>query len=630
MTSRISLSTASTRTLTEALLGLAGVVQRLRAFPADHPTLTSAVSGLERALEAVLAGRENVVIEVGTVQLLVDGMETNPDYEPLRDLAGQLREAGVGALELRSGITAAELLEALQSVAQGSVALLEASPHLRIRPAIGAGPSNADAWLALERLVLDDPSGARAEYGAEELALGLELLPARPERDSAILLHLAGIAGPTDAPPDPDPRLPGLIDRIPLSVLRRLLGPTAEPVPLREFAARAVRVLPPATLLRMLQALAPGREMLLSSAGLQVLARLVQRAEDSGLSVGRRALHEEVLRLAGVASEHPAGRPEPDRLLKLSLESGVLERGTLGAADRMIARRQVAPFLALLDTVPREDPVARALRTRLFHPQTVRLLLTASPVDLDALDRLIPATGIEAAPSLLDALAESRERRVRLRLLDLLARYGEAVGPLVVDRLEGMPWYVQRNLLALLGRLPDLPLTFDPAVMLGHRDARVRHEALALALTDPALRERSLIDALESPHDPTLRLGLATAAARCSLELAPRLMALVGDIDLDPDLRALAVTALAQVHDPVILRLLRRMVMARGIAGLGRLAPKTPPMLAALRGLSAHWGSHPKVLSLLETARQSRDSDIRDAARSSFRRSGPAGIRTAD
>ncbi len=627
MTSRISLSTASTRPLTEALLGLASVVQRLRALPADHPTLPSALAGLERAMEVLLLGRESVVIEVGTVQLLVDGMETNPDYEPLRDLAGLFREAGVGALELRPGVTAGELLESLQQIARGSSAAVLGGPHLRIRPPAGAALSNGDPWLALERLVLDDPARPEATHEVEELALGFELLPARAERDSSILLALAAVAGPLDGAARSDPWLPALIDRIPLAVLRRLLGPTAEPVPLREFAARAVRVLPPASLLRLLQAMTPGRETLLSSAGLQVLARLVQRAEENGLSVGRRAVHDEVLRLAGVPADAAGSRPEPDRLLKLSLESGVLERGTLGAADRMIARRQVAPFLALLDTVPREDPVARALRTRLFHPQTVRLLLTASPVDLDALDRLIPATGIEAAPALLDALAESRERRVRLRLLDLLARYGEAVGSLVVDRLEGMPWYVQRNLLALLGRLPDLPPTFDPGSLMEHRDVRVRHEALALALTDPALRERSLLEALESPHDPTLRLGLTTVAERCPLELAPRLMALVGNAELDPDLRALAVTALAQVHDPVVLRLLRRMVVARGLAGLGRLAPKTPPMLAALRGLSAHWGSHPKVLPLLETARQSRDSDIRDAARPSFRRSGPTSTR---
>jgi hypothetical protein len=254
----------------------------------------------------------------------------------------------------------------------------------------------------------------------------------------------------------------------------------------------------------------------------------------------------------------------------------------------------------------------------------VRVVLESAPVDLDSLDRLIPGASIEAAPALLDALAESRERRVRLRLLDLLARYGEAVAPLAIERIDGMAWYIQRNLLALLGRLPDVPPTFSPEAMLSHGDPRVRHEAIILAIADPALRERAVADALESQYEPTLRAGLAALAEGSPQELLPRVLACVGDVNLDPEIRALAVTALAPVRDPLVLRLLRRMVLARGIAGLGRLAPRTVPMLAALRGLATHWHGHPKVGPLLETARQSHDAEIREAAQVPVRRSGAA------
>ncbi|HWA16284.1 MAG TPA: hypothetical protein VG817_07620, partial [Gemmatimonadales bacterium] len=58
----------------------------------------------------------------------------------------------------------------------------------------------------------------------------------------------------------------------------------------------------------------------------------------------------------------------------------------------------------------------------------------------------------------------------------------------------------------------------------------------------------------------------------------------------------------------------------RGLASLGRLAPRSPTMLAALRGLAVHWPQHPKVGMLLDTARQSRDADVRDAARPVSRR----------
>jgi hypothetical protein len=62
-------------------------------------------------------------------------------------------------------------------------------------------------------------------------------------------------------------------------------------------------------------------------------------------------------------------------------------------------------------------------------------------------------------------------------------------------------------------------------------------------------------------------------------------------------------------------------VVARGITALGRIAPKSPQMLAALRGLAAHWNNHPKVVPLLEAARQSRDPEIRSASRPPSRRS---------
>jgi hypothetical protein len=209
---------------------------------------------------------------------------------------------------------------------------------------------------------------------------------------------------------------------------------------------------------------------------------------------------------------------------------------------------------------------------------------------------------------------------VRLALLDLLARFGGAVGPLAVDRMEGMPWYVQRNLLALLGRLPDRPMRYTPPGMLAHRDPRVRHEALALAVADAGLRNRGLAEALDSGYEPTLRLAFRTLQEHCPPEFVPRVITRAADQRLDPELRAAAIAALAPVNDSVVLRVLRRLVVARGITALGRLAPKSPSMLAALRGLAAHWHSHPKVVPLLETARQSRDPEIRAAARLPARR----------
>ncbi len=620
---------ATTRQLADLLLALAGVVQRLRHPLAGDGGGAQVVATLERALEIVLAGRERLTVEVGTVQLLVDGMETNPDFEPLRDLAIQLREAGVGAIDFLPGVTADELtlvLGALTAPGRGS---WPAASGILLRPLLLRPVQSADPWLALERLVLDDPGREVAEHDPQELAIALELGPASGASDARVLELLVQVSRAAATSPADREMLAELLAALPMGALRRLLAPSASSAAQPEFVHEAAGLVPPRLALRLLQALAAGRDAELTPAGLGVLARLARRAERPAHPAARRALVEELRRLGSGTGEREPGAnvqrlaPEPERVLKLALESGIIERGTLIAADRMIARRQVSALLALLDTVPREDPVARALRGRVFHPQTVRVLLEASPVDLDALDRLIPAAGIEAAPALLDALADSRERRVRLRLVDLLARYGSAIGPVATERIEGMPWYFQRNVLSLLGRIPDLPPAFAPVRMISHRDPRVRHEAIALTIADPELRERGLADALDTTYEPTLRLALLSLADRCPPSFAPRLIARVADPALDPVLRALAVTALAQINDPVVLRVLRRLVVARGLAGLGRLAPKTPMMLAALRGLATHWHAHTKVGTLLETARQSRDADVREAAKIPGRRSAP-------
>lgn len=629
MSDTVSLRGAATRQLADVLLALAGAVQRMRTLLAGDIGITSAVAGLERLLETALVGRDRLTIEVGTVQLLVDGMETNPDFEPLRDLALQLRDAGVGAIDFLPGVTAAELAPALSAVAGSGQGVWPISPHLILRPLLLRPSSGLDPWLTLERLVLDDDGREVAERDARELAFALELHPASAAWDAQVLDRLVLVARAAATELAGRDALAELLTLLPATTLRRLLRPSAASVPQRTFILETAALVPPRVVLRLLQALSPGRENRLTTPALGVLAQLARRAEHLAHPAARRALTEELRRLAADPADeisHTASArmtPEPERVLKLALESGIVERGTLIAADRMIARRQVSPLLALLETVPREDPVARALRGRVFHPQTVRALLDSSPVDLEALDRLIPAAGIEAAPALLDALAESRERRVRLRLLDFLARYGNAIGPIATDRIEGMPWYFQRNVLSLLGRLPDLPPTFKPVRMSGHRDPRVRHEAIALTIADSELRERGLADALDSGYEPTLRLALTALAERCPPDFVPRLIARVADPALDPELRALAVTALSQVNDPVVLRLLRRLVVARGIAGLGRLAPKSPPMLAALRGLATHWHTHPKVAPLLEAARQSREPEVKDAARLPGRRSAP-------
>jgi hypothetical protein len=621
---------AASRQLADLLLGLASASQRVRMLPPGHPVIVAGVKGLERILAAALAERDSLTVEVGTVQLVIEGMETNPDFEPLRDLASQLREAGIAAIEFTPGVDPGELLTLLSAIAAlgKSPKPWPIQPHIAIRT-LPIARQGGDPWLTLERLVLEDPEREVATREPDELAFALEMLSADPARDGRVLESLTEVGYAAEGDPIAGDLLVQLLRSTPVATLRRLLSPRAGSPAQGAFLRAVAAHVPSAVLLRLLEATAHGREAELSPAALSVLARLARRTEGSGQGTARRALAEELSRLVpAVNGDEPRSSarlaPEPERILKLALESGILEPGTLAAAERMIARRQVVPLLALLETVPQEDQIASAIRRRVFRPETVRLLLDSTPVDLEALDRLIPLAGIDAATVLLDGLAQSRDRRIRLRLLDLLARYGARVGPLAAERLDGMPWYVQRNILALLGRLPDLPANLAIEPLLAHRDPRVRHEAIALALADPRRRDTALVDALESRFEPTLKLALLALAERCPPELVPRVIACAANQELSADIRALAVTALGPVHHPVVLRVLRRLVVARGITALGRLAPRSESMLAALKGLATHWHGHPKVVPLLEAASQSRDAEIREAARAPARRSFPS------
>ena len=617
------------RHLAEFLLALAALLQRLRAHPRGHPSLEPFFHAAEQSLEAVLAGRELLRVEVGEVQLLVEGMGTNPEFEPLRELALRLRRSGVRALEFRRGITPAELLEVLGALVthtgRGSVVRLS-GPHLALHAAPRPDRSPEEAWLALGQAILEDPFLADPADPIE-LATGLELHSSDPLYDRAVLDAMEAAA----RAPLPDGALTRLVAALPAATLRRLFSPRGDWEIQRAFLAAAPDGLPASLVIRLLITAADVRGRPLAPATQRLLAKLARLAASSAAQVrteARLAVAVETRRALADLDDRPGVREqpplslaaEPERLLKLSLESGILEAGTLVAVDRMIARRQVSPLLSLLDTVPREDPVARALRAGLYHPRTVRVLLEANPPDLDALDRLVPACGIEAAPALLEALATARERRVRLRLLDLASRYGDAIGPLARERLQGMPWYVQRNLLHLIGRLPNPPHGLELDQFLRHQDSRVRHEAVALLIHDPLTRERGLAEGIASRQEATVRLALAALADHCPPALAEQVMTRLAERGWSEETRAMAVTAIAPVRELAVLRLLRRLVVARNLVGLGRLAPKSPVMLAALRGLATYWAQERGVPQILAAARESRDPEVREAARNALAR----------
>ena len=86
-------------------------------------------------------------------------------------------------------------------------------------------------------------------------------------------------------------------------------------------------------------------------------------------------------------------------------------------------------------------------------------------------------------------LGEERDRQVRARMCQVLAKVGPSIVPTLMGWLEDPRWFLVRNVVHVLGKIGD-DAAFNPVVrLLGHPHMRVRIEALrTLALIAPGPR----------------------------------------------------------------------------------------------------------------------------------------------
>jgi hypothetical protein len=255
--------------------------------------------------------------------------------------------------------------------------------------------------------------------------------------------------------------------------------------------------------------------------------RILQRlAERSCASVGTRP--------SGLA------RPEPIRVVYMSLELGLASEALLDATTELIRDGQLPVLLDALDKTPHAGGGAAPMIWRcLLHPETVRQIFEERPIDFRSFDRLLPRFNQQALEAVFDVVAQSPSRAVRRALLDRLQRLGPDVARLAIRRLQDTRWYVVRNMLALIAELNDVPSGFSATPFLGHADPRVRHEALRILLRRPGERDRALRHVLESERDPgVLWLALATLRRDCPAWARGPLLAIARSPDLTAPVRA--------------------------------------------------------------------------------------------
>jgi len=329
----------------------------------------------------------------------------------------------------------------------------------------------------------------------------------------------------------------------------------------------------------------------------------------------------------GVSLESPVaamraiwvGPPEPPRTLKMSVEVDEFTPVAESSLKKLLAEGEFIGLLDLLEEAPLDNRAAEAMWDWLGQTRNVDRLLESDPPDFESLDRLIVRTGMAAAKPMIDALVGSESRTTRLALIERLVQTGSDVGQLILPRLADSRWYVRRNMLTVLGRIPELPREFTLAPFLEDEDPKVRREAMELGLGGGIGRWQVITVALQDDDAENIALGLAEAVRGCPPEVVHQLIKLIFDYSNPLNIRLKAIRAAGVSGSPRALDALLRLTWARKVFVLRRLAPKTSEMLEALAALAGSWPDDPKAARVLAAAQKARDPQTRAVASPSAR-----------
>jgi hypothetical protein len=663
-------------TLVRFLVRFSIALHKHATYPRGHPTLVTADSAVAQALEDLLNEQASLQIGVARRELLIDGAPVDSSNAVVRELAERLHRREVGAIELQRGVTADELSDALHVLSadpqqfrerlHGNGEPLPTWPHISVvahsfrRLALAdddGSVSDADGdsssvdrlWLLLAAATLDRADGHVGADEAEPSALASRINAYVRDQKSgravgAMLVRLGRHAkGAVQSERHAvESRVRSLVAGLSPQALSWLFA-AQSPDERRQLLTEAVDALPVDTVVELVQAAAASTDQNISHFMLRMLKKLANQASadgDTG-SQGDTALRdaarelvdnwtledpnpqqhtrllEEVSRFEQSMVEGSAPLTgEGRRLLQIALETNSSGDHVLEAVELMIESRQLGELLDLLAGAPEATETVPAVRRHLISPEMLRRILLEEPIDTEGSQRLLGEVGAEGAGGLLDALAISESQGTRRLILERLAAMGPEIAAVMADRLPRAPWYVQRNLLALMARLKALPPGFSARPWAAHQEVTVRFQALSVMARHAKEREEAIHLALGDNDPRVVRFGLDAAAGgglpRAALT---RLMKLLNNPAQPMELRARGIRLLAQVQTPATREwLLERVLTKRTLFRGPRLAPKSPEMIASLVVLSRKWREHPQAAYALRVAAESGDPELVSAA----------------
>ena len=666
---------ALSRELADFLVEFSIVLNKRSMYPAGHPQLHAAAERFGRRLSILLESREAIILGVARHRLVIESVTTDPNNALLRELAQRLHRHRVASVHLARDVTLEEiesLLEAVSADPQRGDGPLGARQdlaglwqHIRLGPAgydklalqgaeaaaeraPGEPEAVRDPWVELARLALANETRPDASAVADPLVVAeaIDRKSGEVAYDRVVLSYLTQIAeeisGRRGVEDDQlGQRISNLIKALDPEALRRLLAVGGNASERRRFALNASQVLATDAVMAIVKAAAEASEQSISHNLLRLLTKLAHHADQGSAHIRAEAdgaLRTNVARLIGdweLEDPNPEGYTAilegmvrhapvdqamdartdcaPEVVVKMALELDSLGPAVYTAVEELLSRRELPRLAEALEAAPHTQ-TARRLWQYVATPERLEQALAASPMDQESVAILVDHIGAEATDSLLDRLASADERSTRSAIMKQLQALGPGIGRVVAARLPEAPWFLQRNILLLLGKRGSWPAEFSPVTYAMHADPRIRREAVKLMLESPVHHAEGVMIGLEDADEGIVGQALVSALESCPAEAIPQVERIATDTRRPSEMRVSAVRILGRTRAPQALRLLVGIALTRRFWFRTRLAPKSPELLAILSALAAQWRDDPLAASVLIHAQGHSDPEIRAAA----------------
>lgn len=652
---------------------------RRRAYASAHPMVAAADHALTSALQERLAVDPTLSLAVAKRDLLVNGERLAPPSAVAEQIASRLHRAGIGAVRFHHGVTREAVTEFLRlvtrrptdptidqplpeltGIAMGRLTYAE----LGLADERSLRTETAQLWQTLAQRLLaavgpdgraDDSDDDGDDADSTPTRLGAALSHATRSEAAARQAFdaLDGLADRVTLAPHPvrdtiGERLQALLSATDQGAIVATLRSASRGARAR-LVSNVVEVLPAAAVVRWLHAasqasghdLSPHLLRLLSKMSVHFRGRRPDTEVDALRETAKALVNgwelaepnpEEHATLLDTlaawtardgAGSAPAGgqlfdaaSQEAVRLLHMAVELDTVSVDAAHAVRRLADLGHTSVVLSWIARAPSER-TRTALRDVTLTPAAMLRVLLAEPLDAAEARHLLDNTSAESAGVLIDALEQCASRAGRRLIFDRLRAMPSAIAGTVRERLtHAMPWYLARNLLALLRELivadPSLASTLVPGTLLlfqKHEHVAVRREAIRLLAQFPTMRipalRRALHDAANDVRQAAIDVAYAARQQEHPVDLALRLLALADDASLDTGSRDKAIRAVGHSLYPEVRAWLTDHASRKTrLLGSVKLAPLTDTVRAAVQVLAARAGDDPGVQPLVALGRK--------------------------